>query len=45
MALFDFKNWRGKKQGASPARRAREQRRVSAHAAIALPVKAAGEEE
>lgn len=40
MALFDFKNWRGKKQGASPARRAREQRRVSAHAAIALPAKA-----
>ena len=30
----------GKKQGASPARRAREQRRVTTRAAVALPMKA-----
>jgi cell division protein FtsQ len=40
MALFGLKKLGGKKQGASPARRAREQRSVSAHSAIALPMKA-----
>jgi cell division protein FtsQ len=40
MALFSLKKFGGKKQGASPARRAREQHHVSAHAAVALPMKA-----
>ncbi|MDB6061842.1 MAG: cell division protein FtsQ [Verrucomicrobiaceae bacterium] len=40
MALFSFKKFGGKKQGASPARRAREQRRVVAHSAVAMPMKA-----
>lgn len=40
MGLLGIKKFGGKKQGASPARRAREQHRVTAHAAVAMPVRA-----